>query len=168
MRYCRQRHRKLNPSSVHPEHGESGVPGSVTTSEPGSGQAIGTNKPAPPPKTPSRRLSVSSWRIRRNRPAPIASRMQNSCVRADALASIRCAMFTRQQRTARPSVPEPLSPSLRMCAAHPFPEPPPSRAMRSKPAPSHDTAPGPAGSDRDPAAKRTSAIRLPGYRKRRA
>jgi hypothetical protein len=65
-------------------------------------QAASSN-PIPPPASPSRILSVSTWRMTRGRLAPSAIRMANSRLRADDLAIRRLATFTQTIRSTKPT-----------------------------------------------------------------
>ena len=61
--------------------------------------------PSAPPISESTRLSVSSWRMMRRRPAPSAERTASSRVRTVARASSRLATFAQQISSTKPTTP---------------------------------------------------------------
>ena len=61
--------------------------------------------PSAPPRSDSTRLSVSSWRTIRRRPAPSADRTASSRSRAVARASSRLATFAQQISSTKPTTP---------------------------------------------------------------
>ena len=62
-----------------------------------------TPSPSAHPMADSTRLSVSSWRMTRRRPAPSAARMASSRVRTVARASSRLATLAQQMRSTKPT-----------------------------------------------------------------
>ena len=77
--------------------------GGCTASSPRSA-IVATRAASSPPSTDSTALSVSIWRIKRPRPAPIARRTAISCRRTEARASIMLAMLAQAISSTRATI----------------------------------------------------------------